>query len=135
MNFRTETHRRTMPDHHRRTTLDLALAYVLLVGVTLLVWNASGGGLIEDWYAEYGGGSTGSGAWRGADGSAFQWFALLLGTWIYPLAPMVAVGFGVRALRAEGIYPRLRAVASAVASTGILVSFLCLGVFHAVSSL
>ena len=41
-----------MPREKRRTwALDATLAYVVVVGLVLLGWNAAGGGMIEEWNA------------------------------------------------------------------------------------
>lgn len=120
----------------RPDVLLLALAYVVIVGLALLVWNAAGGGLIEAWYAEYVGPDglvSGSGAWRGAEGSAFQMFALLLGTWVYPLSLVAVLGYGRRAWQ-TGSRARLANVSRAFVALAILAMFLQLGVFRAVAS-
>lgn len=90
-------------------------AYVVGVTAFLLFWNASAGGLVEGWYADYVGADgilSGSGKWRTVEGKAFQTVALFLGTWVYPGA-VFAAGLLIRnAVR----WPRQRLLY--VAATG-----------------
>ncbi len=127
-----------MPREKRRTwALDATLAYVVVVGLVLLGWNAAGGGMIEEWNAEYlgeDGELSGSGAWRGEVGTSFQLFALLLGTWVYPLSVVAAIGFVRRAWRAERAEQRWRCALAAIVALAILGRFVQLGVLRAMTA-
>jgi len=126
-----------MPGEKRRTwALEAALGYVIVVGLALLAWNAAGGGMIEAWYAEYVGEDgelSGSGAWRG-DGADFRLFALLFGTWVYPLSVVAAAGLARRAWRTERANQRLRCTLGAIVALAILGRFVQLGVLRAMTA-
>jgi hypothetical protein len=120
----------------RTSALMCILGYVAVVGAVLLAWNAAGGGMIEQWYAEYVGPDgqlSGSGAWRG-DGASFQLFALLFGTWAYPLSLIAAIAFARRAWRATRPTERASCVAAVALALAMLVCFVRLGVFRAVTA-
>jgi hypothetical protein len=121
----------------RTSALIGTLGYVVIVGVVLLAWNAAGGGMIEAWYDEYVGADgifSGSGAWRGDERASFRDFALLFGTWVYPLSVISVAAFARRAWRAKNGRERALSVAAVVVASTMLVCFLRLGVFHAVTA-
>lgn len=109
-------------------------AYVVGVTAFLLFWNASAGGLVEGWYADYVGPDgvlSGSGKWRTVEGKGFQNAGLLLGTWVYPGAVLAAgllIGNAVR-------WPRLRLLYLAAACGALYAVYRLhtLGLLRAIS--
>jgi heme A synthase len=107
------------------------------VTACLLYWNAQGGGLVEQWYADYVGQDgvlTGSGKWRTEEGKAFQTVALLFGICVYPAA-VLAAGLLIRqAVRVRRMASRLLCLAAALLALYALYQLEALGLLRAVSS-
>lgn len=113
------------------------LAYAVTVTAIILYWNAQGGGLVEQWYADYVGShgvQSGSGKWRSEEGKTFQNMALIFGPGVY-ISALLAAGLHVRqAVLVRRVALRFLHLAAAALALYALYRLETLGLIRAVSS-